>query len=157
MLFDSLDNIVQRPQFKNNRVAHRLGSIRRSFDVVVFVDHLAFEPQTGCDLAEQQQRAAVCRVSNNSGVAAQHLHVTDLAFAEVLKYAIRSCPVSIAVGEPFLGCNDDHQAVLCWCYDAALLLAPEAGVDILSPVIDATSLKSPVIVALMCTCTVINQ
>ena len=58
----------------------------------------------------------------DSEISALHDHVADLSLAEILKNAIVASAVRITVFESFLTSDNNHERVLRWRYDAALLL-----------------------------------
>lgn len=141
--FDSLDHCFKWTKLKNECVAHvafgvRCRALKNTFDHV-----LTFKSQTFFGLSEKQKVLTVLGVVRHGVVPANHEHISDLAFTEILKHSIRPQRIRVTVLTAFLASDDNHQVVLFRSDNAALLLAGEPGVDILAPIVGATNLKSP--------------
>ena len=67
-----------------------------------------------------------------------HHHVTDLAFSKIFEDTIITGAVSIAVFKTFLAGDDDHERVLRWRNNSALLLTAEFGVVVGATAVDPT-------------------
>ena len=142
-VFHDLCDVLDRPQFENNRLAQIALAIRRLLNMVRFVDELAFKTQTGLFLFEEEEAFPVGRMVRDRFIAGSQRHVADLAFAEVFEHSVSPCPVGIPVFKPFLAGNDNHKVVLCRRDDPALLLAPKARVNIPSAIVNLPALKAP--------------
>lgn len=120
-------------------------------DLVILVDHLTVKAQTGLQLCEEQEAFPTHRVARNAQVTFIHLHVANLAFAEVLETSVDGPFVVISVFEAFFAGDYYDQVVLRRRNNAALLLSSERRMDAGSPVVDAALFKSPRHVHPQCT------
>ena len=76
-------------------------------------------------------------------IASAQAHVADLALTEIFEHAIIAVTIRVPVFEALFTCNDNDQRMVRRRYDAALLLAAEACVNVKPPIVDTTNLKSP--------------
>jgi hypothetical protein len=143
LVFEFFVHVLDRAKLEDYRLAVVAFPIRGRLIMMGFVDILPVKCQAHFSFAKQQEGAPVGRVIGDCCIASQHLHIANLAFAEVFKRAIRSTPISIAVGQSFFPSDDYHQLVLRWRYDPTLLLAAEPRVNVGTPVVDASALESP--------------
>lgn len=117
--------------------------VRSADNLVVLVDHLTVETQTGLQFCEEQEAFPAHGVARNAQVTFIHLHVANLAFAEVFETPVDGPVVVITVFEAFVAGDYYDQVVLRRRDDAALLLSSEGRMDAGSPVVDAAFFKSP--------------
>ncbi|KRS11042.1 hypothetical protein XM53_18355 [Roseovarius atlanticus] len=139
----SFYNCFERAQLENECVAHVAFCVRRRALKNTLDDILPFKSQTFFGLSEEQEILSVLGVVRHGIVAANHEHISDLAFAEILKHSIRAQRITVTVLTAFLASDDNHQVVLFGSDNAALLLAGKPSVDVLAPIVGATNLKSP--------------
>ena len=104
---------------------------------------LTLEAEAVWGLSEQKERSALSRMCGDGAVPARQLHVTDLAFPEILKHPVRAAAIRVAVFKPLFTCYDDHERMLSGRDDAALLLPTKSRVNVGSTVIYAAAFEAP--------------
>lgn len=143
--FHFLDNGAQTAQLKHNRIALGAHAVWFPFDVVSLVDHLVNEPETAGHFLKQKQTLTLGRVPNEGTVSPDHLHVADLALAEVLEGPVIAPAVGVAVNEAGLPRHDHHQSMSGEGDYSTLTaaLAAKSIMDVSAPIVDAPRLIPP--------------
>lgn len=90
-----------RSKLKDNGVTLITFTVRRFFEVVLFVDHFAKKTETFIDLPKEEKAFSFSSMGSYGEVTALKHHVTDLPLAKLFEYAVVTGPVGISVGEAF--------------------------------------------------------
>ncbi len=104
--------------------------------MMAFVDHFSHVTQTAGDGIEKVDGLSRFPGLYNCPVAEGHHHVTDLALTEVLKRAVVSPSISVAVLMTLVSTDDENHRHAGWRDDPASLLATVDAVNVRGAVVD---------------------
>nr|WP_261321009.1 hypothetical protein [Rhizobium leguminosarum] len=146
-LFKVVSHIIDAAKFENDCISHLAPAVRRSFVVVTFVDQLSLVTQTCVDRGEEMNCFACLPRIDNRSVARFHLHMANLALAEIFKYPVGAPSIDIAVLVPFLSTDEEDYGRVGGSDDAAALLSTIDAMDIRGAVVNLADVKRHAVLA----------
>ena len=118
--------------------------VGRFSEMKAFVDKLVLELNSSRDLSKNQNVPPFLSMISHRTIAADHLHVTGLAFTRVLEHTVRANIVLVSVSFAFLtGDQEDGAGRVGWSDNPALLLTAETFMNILSAVVNLSLFETP--------------
>lgn len=135
---------LERTELKDEGSTHGTSSVRSLTLNHPLADPFPVVAEPAAALHPKQEQAFTVRcVVRDCPVATGHLHVADLAFAEILEDTVRSQPVAIAMLLPLFTGDDDYEWVLAGSDYSSPLLAGEAGVNVFLSIVSPAAFKRP--------------
>nr|WP_245497111.1 hypothetical protein [Rhizobium ruizarguesonis] len=142
-----VSHVIDAAKFENDRISHVADAVWRLFVVVTFVDQLSFVTQTCVDRGEEMNCLACLPRIHNRSVARLHLHMSNLALAEIFKYPVGAPSIDIAVLVPFLSANEEDYGGVGGSDDTAALLPTKDAMDIRDAVVNLADVKRHAVLA----------
>lgn len=142
-----VSHVIDAAKFENDRISHVADAVWRLFVVVTFVDQLSFVTQTCVDRGEEMNCLACLPRIHNRSVARLHLHMSNLALAEIFKYPVGAPSIDIAVLVPFLSADEEDYGGVGGSDDTAALLPTIDAMDIRDAVVNLADVKRHAVLA----------
>lgn len=142
--FDLVDidyDIPSATQFENDRIPDIVVLVGCRLIVVTLVDHFAVIAKTARHRSEKVDSFARTPGIDDSLIPGLHLHVADLALAEVFKNAILSPAIGVAVLATFFPTDDEDYRGIRRGDDPAPLLPVVNAMDVCDAVVNLANNK----------------
>lgn len=153
-VIDVVGDVADAPKFENNGISYVVLPVGCRAYVMAFIHHLTFISQPTNNGREKVDRFTAFPGVDDRAIPSLHHHMAFLTLAEVLKHAIWSPTVYIAVFVALFAANKENDGSVCRRDDAAASLPIVDAMDIRGAVVNLANnkrhlVRSPVMLALI--------
>ncbi len=142
IFFDRFDYSFQRSKLEDDSLSLSTVITRGRFPAVGFAYHLVNKLKPTLHHLEEKQTLAVYRVLRDGFVTPVERHVSGLAFAKILEYAIVAKAIIVTVLLAGLASNDENDGEVLRSNDPTSLLALKPAVDIALSIVNSSFFES---------------